>query len=413
MVFSIKNFIKVAFLLFLIIFDCFSFVLNNIFYTPLEHYKKKLDDEIRAVWIATVLNLDWPKATESEDQKKELIEILDFLKEKKINRAYLQVRCRGDALYLSEQWPWSCWLTGELGTDPGYDPLLMFRDGCFQRGITPEAWINPFYIGSRTKFDIKKYFEKLPENNPLKYHPEWIIVSSNGWHMLNPGIPEVRKLIIQEVIYIAKKYQISIHMDDYFYPYPNKKNQDINLDDQAEYKLYGKRLSLEDFRRNNINKFIEALYTEIKKLDSELTLSISPFAIWKNSAKDGGCGTQGLESYHKIFCDSVFWVKRNFIDYIIPQIYWHIGFEIADYEALAKWWNDVVNGSKVKLIIGQAGYRLNKNSIYESFRNSGEIINQIKLNRKLSNVCGQSIFSLSCLRENCLGIRDKLEEIYK
>lgn len=371
------------------------------------------NNEIRAVWIATVANSDWPKSLGKESQKQEMIENLDQLQKTGINRVYFQVRCRADAMYPSENWPWSQWLTGELGKDPEYDPLLFMKEECKKRNITLEAWINPFFVRSGENFDLNSYLEKLPNGNPLKYHPEWVVKNENNWFMLNPGIPEVREIVIKEALYIAQKYQLGIHIDDFFYPYPKNKNQVITFDDEQQYKLYGCGLSRDDFRRENINKFMESLYKGIKDINPNLTFSVSPFAIWKNSVEDGGCGTDGLESFHKIYTDTVQWIKKGWIDYVIPQIYWHIGFKIADYEALANWWNNVVDGTNVKLIIGQAGYRLNPDAKTEAFRSTDEIIKQINLNRSLKNVAGQSIFSLACIKDNVLDISEKLSEVYK
>ncbi|BED91644.1 MAG: family 10 glycosylhydrolase [Candidatus Improbicoccus pseudotrichonymphae] len=371
-------------------------------------------DEIRGVWIATVKNSNWPKTSGELEQKQELIKDLDLIKSLGINRVYFQIRPRCDALYVSEFWPWSKYLTGELGKDPKYDPLLFMREECKKRDIVLEAWINPFLLINEkgdvdASFSIDEYIEKLPEKNLLKYHKEWIVKYGNTY-FLNPGEPSVIKIITNEVEYLVKRYNTPIHMDDYFYPYPQINAEDTY--DKNEYELYGKGRELSDFRRENINEFLKKTYMIIKKIDKNNTLSVSPFAIWKNGIKEGGAGTGGLESYYTIYCDTLLWVTRNYVDYIIPQIYWHIDFEKADYKKLAKWWNTAVQGTNVKLLIGQAGYRFDENSPFDSFKNCKELVEQIKLNRKLKNVCGQVIFSLNCLEKNKVGISDTLKSIY-
>ncbi|MCL2311349.1 MAG: family 10 glycosylhydrolase [Firmicutes bacterium] len=373
------------------------------------------EKEVRAVWIATVHNLDWPKTRGIDQQKKEMKKNLDLLKSVGINRVYFQVRCRSDAMYDSKMFPWSQWLAGEIGVNPGYDPLLFMKDECSKRNIDLEAWVNPFLLKLGKDFDINKYISTLPDSNPLKFHPEWIIkCNDNDWFMLNPGIPEVRELVINEIAYIVEKYELDIHVDDYFYPYPPHDGAVYFsfVDDKNEYEFYGNGLSVEDFRRENLNKFVEELHKVIKNINPKISFSISPFSIWKNSVKDGGCGTKGMESYNKIFTDTVKWVKNGWVDSIVPQIYWHIGFENADYKSLVTWWDKIIEGTNVELIIGQAGYKLDPNSKIEPFRSSDEILKQINVNRKLKNVKGNSIFSLRCIKNNVLDIRDKLKCSY-
>lgn len=366
---------------------------------------KNNGDEIRAVWIATVNNLNWPKSLEKDEQKKEMVENLDLIKSLGFNKVYFQVRCRSDAMYESKMFPWSKWLTGELDKNPKWDPLKFMIEECKKRNISLEAWINPFFVGTKSGgFNIQEYINVLPKTNPLKQHPNWIATSEDGWYMLNPGIPEVRNLVIEEATYIAKKYKVNIHMDDYFYPYPENKESVVVFHDENEFLQYGGSLTLDNWRRNNIDVFVKELCFKIKSIDNSLTFSISPFAIWKNSVEDGGCGTNGLESYYKIYSDSVKWVKEGWIDYIIPQIYWNIGFKPADYESLANWWNNTVESTNVKLIIGLPAYRLDPNAPNEAFRSSKSIEDQINLNHTLKNVSGFSIFSLNALKDNVLDI---------
>jgi uncharacterized lipoprotein YddW (UPF0748 family) len=366
-------------------------------------------EEIRAVWIPTVYNLGWPKTSGKENQKKEMIENLNLLKDIGINRVYFQVRCRGDSFYESEDWPQSKWLTGELGYNAGYDPLLFMSEECKKRDIYLELWMNPFTINNGPDFDLEYYFSKLPDSNPLKTNKNWLIKSGN-YVMLNVGNPEVRKLVLKEIKNVSKKYNADVHIDDYFYIPGKNKSEIPQFDDQKEYELYGKNMSLEDFRRKSVNQFVESLHKEINSIDHKL--SVSPFAVWKNSIEDGGCGTDGTEGYDKLFCDTVKWVKESWVDCIIPQIYWSIGCKEVDYEKLAKWWNNLVEGTNVKLVIGHAIYKLNKTASDENFRSFDEISKQIKLNRSLKNVSGSAFFAFTAIKENYLNVKDKLKEIY-
>ena len=332
----------------------------------------------KAVWITTVYSLDWPKTKDVESQKKELTDMLNKLENHGFNRVYFQVRPRGDALYKSNNFAWSSFLTGELGKDPGYDPLKFMIDECANRKIVCEAWINPFLLNNNKKkaFSVDNYMEKLPENSKMKGHKDWIMSTDKNYYLLNPGIPEVREMVAEECEYIAKNYKVAIHMDDYFYPYP----EDVNIEDYdlETYKLYKEGdESIDDWRRDNTNKFVELVSSKVRNQGQ--TFSISPFGIWQNVE-----GTNGRSSYYDLYADSKLWLEKGWLDYIVPQIYWKIGYEIADFEILSRWWNDANKSRKAKLIIGMAFYKFTSDT--------DEIKKQIDMLEKLDNVDGFSAF---------------------
>lgn len=374
-----------------------------------EQTKKKVEE--RAVWLTTVYRLDWPKSNSAQEQKDEMIKILDDCKEKKINRIYFQVHCRGDAFYYSKDFPSSKWFTGELGKKSEYDSLKFVSEKCKERNIKLEAWINPFVISNDGNFDIDDYFSKLPEDSKLKGHKDWVLKIGNCF-MFNPGLVEVREFISDEAKYISQNYDISgIHIDDYFYPYPSggidSEKENIKYDesidaDKKEYEKYlenGGKLSIGDWRRNNADEFIKLMHDKVHSTGK--TFSVSPFGIWKNLEN-----TRGLSSYYGIYADSKKWVENNWVDYIVPQIYWHIGYEVADFESLSKWWNDICKDTKVKLILGLAAYRVDPNSTIDSWKSPNEIKKQIDMLRNLKNVIGFSLFRYSSVRSLSLDIFD-------
>ena len=359
--------------------------LSLVLFVPVFCLAKINEKNEKAVWITTVCNLDWPKTISQESQKEELTDMLDNLEKHGFNRVYFQVRTRGEAFYESYNFSWSSFLTGELGKNPGYDPLRFMVDECAKRKIVCEAWINPFLINSNkeVKFSVDNYMEKLPENSKLKGHKDWIMSTDENYYLLNPGIPEVREIVAEECEYIAKTYKVAIHMDDYFYPYPS----DVKFKDYdaKEYELYhDNNMSIDDWRRDNINQFVELVSSKVRNQGQ--TFGISPFGIWKNVN-----GTNGCSSYYDLYADSKLWLDKVWIDYIVPQIYWEIGHERADFETLVKWWNDVNKSHKAKLLIGMAFYKFTSNT--------DEIKKQVDMLEKLDNVDGFAAFRYEHLNE--------------
>jgi N-acetylmuramoyl-L-alanine amidase len=281
------------------------------------------------------------------------------------------------------------------------------------------AWFNPFRISSNSNFDINSYISKLPNTSPLKQHPEWIVKYSGAqtYYWLNLGIPDVRDYVIHLIMEAANSYDIDgIHLDDYFYPYPvytsdsSGNKVKVNFPDSAEYAKYGAGFSnIDDWRRDNVNQFVASLSAAIKAAKPQLKFGISPFGIWKNSISEGGAGTNGLSSYYDLYVDSKKWIDNQWIDYILPQIYWNIGYAPADYSKLATWWSQQVSGKNVALYIGQAAYKINNGSYGTAWTNPSEIPNQINLNRQNPLIKGSALFSTTDILSNKLGIYDVLK----
>lgn len=371
--------------------------------------------EMRGVWISTVNNLDWPNVGSYNNKKiqKELLkEKLDFVEKNNMNTVFFQVRPMGDALYESEYSPWSKYLTGELGKDPGYDPLEFAIKEAHKRGIEIQAWFNPFRIDSNSeKFNLDNYINELPEGSPLKENKDWI-VKYDKYSYLDIGIPEVRQYVIDLILEVVDKYNIDgVVLDDYFYPYPVN---GLEFSDDETYKKYGEGFfTKEEWRRNNVDTFISELNNAIKSKDSTLKFGVSPFGIWRNGESVGGSATSGLSSYDDVYVDSRKWIKEGYIDYIIPQIYWQFDNKNAPYSILVDWWAKQVEGTNVELYIGNAVYKINDSTYGDAWLNENEVINQIRYSRTISNVKGNCFFRLGSLEENRLGFTDELKEFYE
>ena len=373
------------------------------------------DGEMRGVWLSTVSNLDWPEISSYNNdkvQKEMLKEKLDFITDQNMNTVFFQVRPMGDALYNSTYAPWSKYLTGNLGANPGYDPLEFAVEEAHKRGLELQAWFNPFRIDSNSeKFNISEYINALPNSSPLKSNEDWI-VQYNDYHYLDIGIPGVREYVINTIIEAVKNYDIDgVILDDYFYPYPSG---GVEFPDNETYKKYGDGFnSKEEWRRNNVNSFISELYSSIKAVKEDMKFGVSPFGIWRNGESIGGSNTSGLSSYDDVYLDSKKWIQEGWIDYIIPQIYWQFDHKSAAFATLVDWWGEQVENTNVQLYIGHAAYKINDSTYGESWLNENEVINQIRYSRGNSNVKGSCFFRLKSLEENRLGFTDKLRELYK
>lgn len=356
-----------------------------------ENTSQKAD--FRGVWVSTVVNIDYPAkpTTDVETLKSEAIKILDNAKDMRMNAVFLQVRPSSDAIYKSDIFPWSKYLTGTQGTAPAdnFDPLEFWITEAHKRGIQLHAWLNPYRVTKKESKDPEYDFASLAPNNPAKLHPEWVVKHSDGNLYYNPGLPEVRKLVIDGILEIIKNYDVDgIHFDDYFYP-------GNNFADQAAYEKYGKGYTdIHNWRRANVDTLVRDLSKAIKAANKNISFGISPFGIWANKAGSPyGSDTKGNQSYYSHYADTRKWVKEGWLDYIAPQIYWNIGYSIADYSKLAAWWEDVVKDTGVDLYIGQAAYKSNNGTLASPWYGVAEIERQLQLNAKSTEVDGSIFFS--------------------
>ena len=300
-------------------------------------------NELRGVWVASVINIDWPskKGLSVESQKREYIQILENVKKWNMNAVFVQVKPVGDAFYPSKYAPWSEYLTGTQGINPGYDPLKFMVDEAHKRGIEFHAWFNPY------RLTMNGGIEKLSSNNIGRKKPEWTVMYG-GKLYLNPGIPEVNDYVVDSIMEVVKNYDIDgVHMDDYFYPYKVKGQE---YPDSTQYKKYGRNFSsIGDWRRNNINMLVQKLNKSIKNEKSDVSFGISPFGVWRNASTDpikGSNTRAGIQNYDDLYADILKWMENSWLDYVAPQIYWNQGFEVAEYNTLVNWWSN--NAKKTK-----------------------------------------------------------------
>lgn len=308
---------------------------------------------MRGMWIATVANLDWPSAPglSAARQRRELLDLLDAAVDRRLTAVMFQVRPTADALWPSPYEPWSEYLTGTQGRDPGWDPLGTAVHEAHQRGLQLHAWFNPYRVANHTDPS------RLTARHPARVHPDWVI-PYGGKLYYNPGLPEVRGFVQDAMLDAVRHYAVdAVHWDDYFYPYPVAGR---TFDDDDAYQRHGSDFdSRADWRRDNIDRLVQETAARIRQIRPGTRFGVSPFAVWRNSDTDrlGSDTRAGVQTYDDLYADTRGWVRKEWIDYIVPQVYWHLGNAAADYAELIPWWSRVVEGTRVRLYIGEALYK--------------------------------------------------------
>ena len=360
--------------------------------------------EFRAVWVATVDNIDWPssKNISVAEQKAEYIKLLDLHQMNGMNAVIVQIRPAGDALYPSQYEQWSEFLTGQQGKAPSpfYDPLEFMIKETHNRGLEFHAWLNPY----RAVFNMR--ISSIAPTHLTQLHPEWFLVYG-GKKYFNPALPEVRLHTAKIVKDILTRYDIdAIHMDDYFYPYRIAGKE---FPDQKSYLQYGKGMNKENWRRSNCDSIIKLLYETIRSTNPRVKFGISPFGIWRNKSQDPmGSETKGGQTnYDDLYADILLWLEKGWIDYVVPQLYWERGHKLADYDTLLEWWNQHTYGRQ--LFIGHGFYRAGSNL---AWRNPAEIPKQIEALRKFKTTQGSVFFNSKVFEKNPLGWNDSLKNNY-
>ena len=358
--------------------------------------------ELRGAWITTYLSLDWPVRTQTPAlQRSNLLTILDHHKTTGINAVYFQVRSQSDAMYPSTFEPWSYDLTGAQGTNPMWDPLQFALDESRKRGLEFHAWINPFRAVANTANANRP--EHYSAMHISKTHPHWMLTVGSV-QILNPGIPEVRDYIIKIIVDILRRYDVDgIHFDDYFYP-------SGTTGDVAQFNADPRGFTnIADWRRDNINIFIKRVYDSITTIKPWVKFGVSPSGIYRSSTNPaiGSPTSSGaLQHYSAYFADTRKWIQEGWLDYLAPQLYWHIGQTGSDYGLLVPWWNNNAFGRH--MYIGIAAYKVNDAAQGAPWTNRSQIPNQVRMNRNHQNVYGEIYFRTQHLRNNPLNFRDSL-----
>lgn len=350
-----------------------------------------VDREFRAAWVATVANINWPSRRDltTAQQQQEAIDQLDFLKRNNFNAVIFQVRPSADALYESAHEPWSYFLTGEIGKKPYpyYDPLEFWVKEAHKRGMELHVWLNPYRAHHSSGGAVTA-------QSLVKKAPAMMVRLKNGMYWFDPANKNTQDHASKVVMDIVRRYDIDgVHFDDYFYPYASY-NGGADFPDAASWNAYksnGGTLTRADWRRDNVNKFIERIYKEIKAEKNHVKFGLSPFGIWKPGYP---AGITGSSQYDELYADAKLWLNKGWIDYFAPQLYWPIEPARQSFTNLLKWWeSENTHNRHLWPGINTVG---RKNTEY-----SGEIVKQIQASRQLvANSKGVIHWSIAGLTKN-------------
>lgn len=359
-------------------------------------------DELRGVWISY---LDWEEMpADRAGFQKAVDEILQRCVDLKMNAVFVHVRPDADAMYPSKYYPWSRFITGTQGQDPGYDPLSYFVRAAHGRGLQFHAWINPYRVTG-----YHNTWDQVCEESPAKVwlqdddpaNDRWVL-KQNGAYYFNPAVPQVREMIIGGVRELVQKYTVDgIHFDDYFYPEVDDDDPNRWFD-KPEYEASGSRLSLADWRRENINLLIRGVYSAVKEERPEVQFGISPEGY-----------VDHLRSDTRLFTDVDTWMSEDgYIDYIMPQIYWGFEHKLADgttaapyaFENNLKTWLDLKKKGNARLYLGLAMYKTgsdtkDNNEIPEWLRYDDIMKRQVEAGRRTGQISGYCFYSYSSFQE--------------
>ena len=365
--------------------------------------------EFRGAWIHVIGQSQYRNMSVGE-MKRYLINILDSLKTVNVNAVIFQVRPTADAFYYSTIEPWSQYLTGTQGRAPegNFDPMAFMIEETHKRMMEFHAWLNPYRV-TASENDVlhpSHLYHRYPERF-LKYGRQLYF---------DPGLPENRSHICRVVKDILLRYDVdAIHMDDYFYPYPIAGQQ---FPDDNSFRRYAQQQGFsssqrDDWRRDNVNLLIEQIKQTIVQTKPWVRFGISPFGIYRNkrSTPDGsGSNTNGLQNYDDLYADVLLWMQKGWIDYCIPQIYWEIGHQAADYETLIHWWGEQRNIGQ--LYVGQSVDRT-VNAADLRFPQRNQLTRKMQLARTLPGIDGNCWWPGYSVVRNNKGIADSLIRNYQ
>lgn len=364
--------------------------------------------EVRAVWVATVNNMDWPSRPDlsTAEQQRELLAILDRAAALGMNAIIFQVRPEADALYLSRLEPWSRFLTGEQGKQPSpaWDPLEFAVNESHKRGLELHAWFNPYRVAFNK--DRPRARSHISRRRPD------LVVEYAQYLWMDPGIKEVRGLMIRVITDVVRRYDVDgVHIDDYFYPYPETRNgKPVEFPDARTFRAYrraGGTLDRADWRRRNVDNLVREFYESVKREKPWVKVGISPFGIWRPGVP--ATTTAGIDTYDELFADSRKWLRAGWLDYMAPQLYWPVRPAAQSYPVLLKWWvEQSVQGRHV-----WPGLPLYKLPMTGPRRmRAADIVEQIAITRETPGATGHVLFNAKVLMENVDGIADWLALLY-
>ena len=365
--------------------------------------------EFRAAWVASVANIDWPSqpALSSTEQQSELLAILDRAVALNLNAIILQIRPAGDALYVSAYEPWSEYLTGHQGAPPFpfYDPLEFAVEEAHRRGLELHAWFNPFRARHATA-ESPAHPKHVSRTNAE------IVLDYGDQQWIDPGVPRAREYVLEVMLDVVRRYDLDgIHIDDYFYPYeitdslgapvpfPDTLSFAAVLDDSTfTMPTDSTERALADWRRSNVDAFVEQLYARVKQAKPHIKVGISPFGIWRPGHPPQ---IEGFDAYDRIYADARKWLREGWVDYFTPQLYWSIDGPAQSYPVLLEWWsNENVLGRHIWPGNFTSRVIAENQTVWEP----AEILRQIDVTRGTAAGSGNVHFSMKAIMPHATGM---------
>lgn len=384
------------------------------------------ENEVRGIWVSNVANIDTPKGLPKEEYQAYLKQMIKNIADFKLNTIIFQVRPNSDAYYESKLNPWSRYITGTEGKNPGFDVLAFVIAEAKKYGIKVHAWMNPYRVSStpleQLNMTKEEYLNTLDELNFARRHPEHTILDGTNKIILSPSHPEVIDFVAETIMEVVNNYDVEgVHIDDYFYPYA-KIPEELEYVDYLKYRETPSQ-TFADFRRMNVNKMIQKIHDELKKsfnkTGKQVLFGISPFAIYRthSSIVEGGWdkgsynAPGALQCYSELYSDVYKWMKENWIDYVVPQVYFPFERKDVTYHDLTKWWSERAKETGTTLYIGMGLYQMGSNEVWQ---NPKEIVNELMFNRNFDNIKGTIFFTYRDIVKGQNDIKDQaLEEIKK
>ena len=364
------------------------------------------DESIRGVWVSNVVNIDTPIMEDIESYQAYLKNMVEVIASYNMNLIIFQVRPANDAYYKSNLNPWSRFITGQEGKDPGFDVLQFVIDEAKKYNIEVHAWMNPYRVSQvpleKMEMTKEEYLDTLAPNNYARLHKEDTTLDGTNKVILKPSSKNVIKFVTDTIMEVVENYDVTgVHIDDYFYPY-SKVPRELEEEDYQAALKEKPGLEFDDWRRNNVDEMIESIHLAMKKSFSKsgkkVEFGISPFAIYRTNKalketgwEKGSFHSAGVtECYSDLYSDIYKWMEKGWIDYVVPQLYFPFERKDVNYHDLAKWWSERCYETNTKLYAGQAIYQLGANQVWA---NPLEIDNQLRLNQLFENIKGTIFFT--------------------
>lgn len=371
------------------------------------------DAEIRGVWVSTVSNIDIGKHITDELYKNEIISILNNVQKQNMNTVFFQVRPMNDAFYPSELAPYSEYIKGRQGEGLDWDILEFVIEESHKRGLELHAWMNPYRVANipeHSPATKEEVLRNLDDKNFAKQNPEYTLMQTTGRTLiLDPGQPAVREYLLDVIEEILVNYDVDgIHFDDYFYVPTLEDNQTFLDYNEEQFP------SISDWRRENVNKLVKSVNDLVKDFNTtnqkHVKFGISPVAIWRNGTQHGGSNTSGYSAYDSLYADTKKWVTEEWLDYILPQVYFDFSLYAAPFATIVDWWVDVIetSGVDVDLVIGIGFYRYTDNTPWVD---ENIVAEQLRYINQYDVVKGSVMFSYRTFNRSLAPINKTIERL--